>query len=58
LLVGTILLPLYFRKKQVAKNSRDQKELLKQMQEPEDAAGAYEKYYKRDAVNPIDKSTP
>jgi hypothetical protein len=57
LIAGTVILPLYARRKQVEKNSRSQKDLLEKMQEPEDAAGAYEKYYKRDAVNDIDKST-
>mmetsp|Transcript_5287 Transcript_5287/g.5412 ORF Transcript_5287/g.5412 Transcript_5287/m.5412 type:complete len:147 (+) Transcript_5287:138-578(+) len=57
LIAGTVILPLYARRKQVEKNSRSQKDLLEKLQEPEDAAGAYEKYYKRDAVNDIDKST-
>ena len=50
LIVGTILLPLTARKFQRSRNTRSaaEKGLLK---EPEDAAGAYEKYYKKDAVN-------
>ena len=50
LIVGTILLPLTARKFQRSRNTRSaaEKGVLK---EPEDAAGAYEKYYKKDAVN-------
>lgn len=46
LIVGTILLPLTARKFQRDRNSRSLKD-SKMQQEPEDAAGAYEKFYKQ-----------
>lgn len=45
LVVGTILLPLTARKFQKNRNTRSLKDKGMQ-QEPEDAAGAYEKFYK------------
>jgi hypothetical protein len=45
LVVGTILLPLTARKFQKDRNTRSLKDKGMQ-QEPEDAAGAYEKFYK------------
>ena len=45
LIVGTILLPLTARKFQKNRNTRSLKDKGMQ-QEPEDAAGAYEKFYK------------
>ena len=45
LVVGTILLPLTARKFQKDRNTRSIKDKGMQ-QEPEDAAGAYEKFYK------------
>ena len=52
LIVGTILLPLTARKFQKDRNTRSLKN-SKIQQEPEDAAGAYEKFYKINA--PEDK---
>lgn len=49
LVVGTILLPLTARRFQRNKNTRSIAEKGMQ-QEPEDAASAYEKFYKKDAV--------
>ena len=48
LIVGTILLPLTARKFQKDRNTRSIKN-SKIQQEPEDAAGAYEKFYKINA---------
>lgn len=54
LIVGTILLPLTARKFQKDRNTRSLKDKGMQ-QEPEDAAGAYEKFYKLNAKEEKDK---
>lgn len=50
LIVGTILLPLTARKFQKDRNTRSIKDKGMQ-QEPEDAAGAYEKFYKNNKAD-------
>lgn len=49
LVVGTILLPLTARKMQKNRNTRSLKD-RKLLDEPDDAASAYEKYYKNNDI--------